>query len=95
LRETFRDSDIIARLGGDEFAVLAMGGGMVEEKAIRRRFEELLATHNEGSGNGYQLAISIGITMYNPSTPCTIEELLEQGDALMYECKRQKKQSRL
>jgi diguanylate cyclase (GGDEF)-like protein len=92
LRRTFRESDILARIGGDEFAVLALGEDKSEEGTIRSRFEEQLVAHNDSADRGYRLSISIGITVYDPSVPCSIEQLLDRGDALMYEQKRLQKQ---
>ena len=93
-RETFRVSDIIARFGGDEFAVLAMEGNEDGEKAIAKRFAEKLAAHNSREGRNYRLSVSIGVTIYDPSAPCSIEELQRRGDALMYAQKREMKRAR-
>lgn len=93
LRETFRDADIIARLGGDEFAVLAMVDWDGGAEAIERRFAEHLTASNRRPNRCYRLSVSIGIALYDPAAPCSIEELLERGDALMYEQKRAKRRS--
>ncbi len=92
LRNTFRKSDIIGRLGGDEFAVLLSdrpGANSVE--AVIERFEENIQAANGLSERTYTLSISIGVTRYDPKSPCTIEELMTRADTLMYENKKSKK----
>jgi diguanylate cyclase (GGDEF)-like protein/PAS domain S-box-containing protein len=93
LREIFRESDILARLGGDEFAVLAMGGAQEESEAIAARFAKQLAVHNYRANRTFQLSVSLGVVLYDPASPCSIEDLLARGDALMYEQKRKKKRA--
>ena len=88
LRATFREADLLARLGGDEFAVLAMNGNSGGGEVIARRFAEKIASFNRREGRSYRLSISIGVASYDPASPCSIEELLERGDALMYEQKQ-------
>jgi diguanylate cyclase (GGDEF)-like protein len=92
LRNTFRQSDIIGRLGGDEFAVLlADKQGTDSEDAVVERFEENIRTLNRQPDRRYQLSISVGVTRYDSRFPCSIEELMSRADALMYECKKRKK----
>jgi GGDEF domain-containing protein len=38
-----------------------------------------------------RLSMSIGVTQYDPKTPCPLEELIQRADALMYEEKRKKR----
>jgi two-component system cell cycle response regulator len=91
LQETFRESDILARVGGDEFAVLAVE--MAEDRAdiLTARLQRELAAHNARANRAYQLSLSVGITRYDPDSPCTIDELLARADGLMYEEKRRRK----
>src|SRR4030043_106228 len=49
--------------------------------------------HNAESNRSYKLSLSFGIAYYDPENPCSIDELLVQGDKLMYEQKRQKQKS--
>lgn len=93
LRETFRDSDIIARLGGDEFVMLVMdtnheGEG---ERVIVSRLEENLVRLNAAEDRRYRLSLSVGSATCEPISPCSIEELTERADAMMYVRKSAKK----
>lgn len=92
-RETFRESDIIARFGGDEFAVLVMETGGESEEAVTDRLTGNLATHNAWGDRPYPLSLSMGIARYDPAAPCSIEELLEEADSMMYRQKKAKKKS--
>jgi diguanylate cyclase (GGDEF)-like protein len=91
LRETFRGSDIIARMGGDEFVVLLQDAAQQSDESIVDRLEANLQVHNHTAGRPFQLALSLGIAHYDPARPCSLEELISQADALMYQQKQQRK----
>jgi diguanylate cyclase (GGDEF)-like protein/PAS domain S-box-containing protein len=91
LKETFRSSDVLGRLGGDEFTILAAvdpEGGV--EKLISR-LEQKFANYNSLNTSPYELSISIGVARLIPDTPESMEELMAQADAAMYQNKRNKK----
>lgn len=92
LREIFRESDIIARLGENEFVVLAVSSDHGGEEAIASGFEEGIARFNAGESGKYQLSLSFGIARFDPLAPCSIEELIEGADAMMYLRKGRKKE---
>ena len=93
LKATFRDSDIVARIGGDEFTVLPIGTSGDNIEKITGRLQKNLENHNETKGQRYTLSISFGIACYDPANPCSIDELLAQGDKMMYQQKKLKKQA--
>ena len=92
LRETFREADIVSRIGGDEFVVMPIGNSERETESVNLRLQNNLDSNNN-KRNKYTLSLSIGITHYDPEHPVTLEELLFQGDKLMYEQKLKKKKS--
>ncbi|HEX9078703.1 MAG TPA: diguanylate cyclase [Desulfuromonadaceae bacterium] len=94
LRDSFRASDIVARLGGDEFVVLSPEAAAQSEPLIAERLQRNLEAHNGAAGLPYELSVSLGVTVYAPETPCTLDELLERGDRLMYEQKQKRKLER-
>ncbi len=94
LRNSFRASDIVARLGGDEFVVLSPEATEQSELLIVERLQRNLDGHNREANRPYGLSVSFGITVYDPEAPCTLEELLERGDRLMYEQKQKRKLER-
>ncbi len=92
LKKFFRKADILSRLGGDEFAVLMVGKeDEVDERAIISRFQEHLEHINSQADRAYELWISTGAVRYVYDAPCSVEDLLAQADALMYEQKRKQK----
>jgi diguanylate cyclase (GGDEF)-like protein len=89
LKQTFRESDILARMGGDEFAVLAVDAAENPEIVLRRLAEQI-AVHNAAPDRLYEIAMSIGTTVYDPRTPCSLDDLLSRADTLMYEQKKRR-----
>jgi diguanylate cyclase (GGDEF)-like protein/PAS domain S-box-containing protein len=89
LRGTFRESDIIARIGGDEFVVLAMETAKTGAEKLEKRLQSILDTYNVKNPR-YELSLSSGIAYCAPECLCSVDELLIQGDQLMYEQKKSK-----
>lgn len=95
LRNTFRESDITARIGGDEFAVLLaddLKSGF--EETVTRHLEDNLRLYNEREGRPYYLSFSMGMSVYNPMSPCSLDDLLNRADALMYDNKKEHRAGR-
>jgi diguanylate cyclase (GGDEF)-like protein len=90
LKKSYRESDIIARIGGDEFVVLPVGFHNFDPGIIIKRFEENFAQLNSNNNGDYNVSISIGIAHYDPNKQCSIEELLDRADKLMYQDKKSK-----
>jgi two-component system cell cycle response regulator len=94
LRNNYRESDIIARIGGDEFVVVPVGTAGDDADKIIGRLHKAIEIRNSKRNLDYQLSMSAGVAFYDPAKPCSIDELLAQGDKSMYERKRCK-QTRL
>jgi diguanylate cyclase (GGDEF)-like protein/PAS domain S-box-containing protein len=92
LKKTFRSSDIIGRLGGDEFVVLAIDTADNANETILARLQDYLHIHNLYDNRPHRLSISIGMARFDPTNPCTLDELLEKGDKAMYVHKQSKRQ---
>jgi len=90
LREAFRETDILARLSGDEFVALLTGSKETHAESALDRFQRTMEEHNSYRGREFRLSVSIGIALYEPSAPCSIGDLLEKADKLMYESKKSK-----
>jgi diguanylate cyclase (GGDEF)-like protein len=88
LRGCFRGSDVIARLGGDEFVVLAPAVGRSDTAPLEARLRASVAAFNERAGRPYRVSMSIGCSIYEPSAPLGIEQLLAEADERMYARKR-------
>ena len=93
LQRTFRASDVLARLGGDEFAVLVMESWMKSAGKIKARLQRSLRGYNATAS--LPLSLSLGIARYDQEHQCSLEELLDQADAAMYEQKREKRKKQI
>ena len=90
-RETFRDSDIIARMGGDEFAVLLIDAQEKSFLAASERLQKCIGRYNARRDGSFRLSVSVGMAVFDPERPQTIDELLKLADDQMYEEKLRKK----
>lgn len=90
LRETFRESDILTRIGGDEFVVLATDASRGDMDVILDRLAKNVEKHNADMRRPYKLSISCGISYFDPDEPESLEGMISQADAAMYEQKRDK-----
>ncbi|HEY3232060.1 MAG TPA: diguanylate cyclase response regulator [Roseiflexaceae bacterium] len=90
LKAALRESDIIARIGGDEFTALAVEAAGDSAATICARLQTGLDDYNTNNDRGYRLTFSMGVARFDPSSPCSIEELITSADASMYEHKRSK-----
>lgn len=93
LQETFRESDIVARIGGDEFVVLAIETNGSPAEVLTARLRENLEACNAEADRRYQLSLSVGVAHYDPTRPCSLDDLLAGADRAMYEQKRSNEKS--
>ncbi|ARP97348.1 sensor domain-containing diguanylate cyclase [Bordetella genomosp. 13] len=94
LRSSLRNMDIIARLGGDEFVVLLVDALDSEVDGIVRRMRNALDERNHAMQRGYELRYSVGRAAYDAQRHATVQSLLADADASMYEQKRVGKAAR-
>jgi diguanylate cyclase (GGDEF)-like protein/PAS domain S-box-containing protein len=90
LRGAFRQSDIVARIGGDEFAVLMPDASAEDGNEILARLERNVAACNSDPTRQFDLSLSVGVSVYDPETPKTLEQLLSEADTAMYADKHAK-----
>jgi diguanylate cyclase (GGDEF)-like protein len=90
-RDTFRESDIIARMGGDEFAMILMRSPETGISAVRSRLQQRIDEYNARRDGALKLSVSLGIAIYEPDQLISVDELVREADARMYEEKQRKK----
>lgn len=93
LRGVFRSADVIARLGGDEFVVLATDALSSAAPAIGARIEEAVKLRS-ATPSAFELSLSVGVAVFDPAAPSTLDELLSQADAKMYAEKQRRRRGR-
>lgn len=91
MKSNFRDSDVVARLGGDEFVVLLTNTSKLQAEEFIARFDHSLKKYNQEEDRGYDIAFSHGVVEFSPEKHPAIEELLANGDSIMYEVKKAKR----
>lgn len=87
LKTTYRESDIVARIGGDEFVVMPVECSIDNISLVSARLQESLKNHKAVRSSNYRLSMSLGVSYFNPESPCSIDELLNHAEKLMYEQK--------
>ena len=91
MEHELRYSDIVARLGGDEFAALLSHSTKADGEALMARLQSSIAAINQQEGRGYVIAFSYGVVEYDRKKHDSIESLIAECDALMYEVKKAKR----
>ncbi len=86
LQAAFRESDIVARIGGDEFIVVADADARALS-AVNMRLDQELDRQASASGLRFPVSLTIGSAHSAPSHELSLDELVRQADASMYEGK--------
>ncbi|MBU1013566.1 MAG: GGDEF domain-containing protein [Bacteroidetes bacterium] len=89
-KNNLRKVDVISRLGGDEFALLLPETSYESSKIVISRFQKGLLS--EMRKKNWPITLSIGAVTCNNAN-ITADELLRIADKLMYEIKREGKNS--
>lgn len=88
--DSFRDCDVVGRLGGDEFvAMLSDTDGGKADIALAR-FATAIEKTNETLNKPYKIEYSAGVMHFQHDTDKSIEEMIQDTDAAMYEQKKGK-----
>jgi diguanylate cyclase (GGDEF)-like protein len=87
---SFRDCDLIGRLGGDEFIAMLSGADKGKAELALERFTIAIDKANETLNKPYKIEYSAGIRNFQHDTDRTIEEMIQDADAAMYEQKKNK-----
>ena len=64
----------------------------MDTRDIFDKFSSTLDAYNQNAEHGYNIRFSYGIVEYDPEKHATLEALLKEGDAVMYEQKKKKKE---
>lgn len=86
-----RSSDMVCRYGGDEFLVLFRNCGLNAAGASVARIQEGLVDLNRTAGRPYSISFSYGLVEIAPGRYPSVDDLINELDALMYEDKQKTK----
>lgn len=95
MRALCRESDVVARVGGDEFAAMLADTTREGAERVLVRFRALLEDMCLDQSLPYDIALSFGIVEFDPERHSNLAELMEEGDQLMYQQKKQAKSANI
>lgn len=84
LTQVCRQTDIAARIGGDEFALLLPNASRSDVAKILNRFAAMVEQANREQPLDYKIAYSHGVVHFDPDKHQQLDDLLAEGDQLMY-----------
>lgn len=93
-KSTLREVDIICRIGGDEFLLIFPDSSLDDVLLIKERINKRLKELNENLNKPYKIGFSIGLSVYDPANPLSMDELIRIADGKMYEEKKSKNKGR-
>lgn len=88
MRSVFRESDVIGRLGGDEFVVMLTDTSDEQITVTLERFKTGIDAMNKGINKPYLIEYSAGVASFSYDTEQSLEEMIAEADASMYEKKK-------
>ncbi len=88
LKSCIRSVDFVGRYGGDEFYIVLDISQRSELMIVVDRIQHKLEEYNTKHQLPYQLVISMGLDIYDPSSKMSVEEFQKHIDQLMYQNKR-------
>lgn len=83
-----RNHGFLARYVGDEFAVILERKSDTEIKNIVQEIKNSIKEFNSKNSRQYTLAVSIGYVKFESEEEMSIDKLIENADASMYEMKK-------
>ncbi|TWX65104.1 sensor domain-containing diguanylate cyclase [Colwellia sp. C1TZA3] len=88
--DSFRDCDVIGRLGGDEFVAMLSDSDKAKADIALERFSTAIQAENDRLNKPYKIKYSAGVRCFEHDTDKSIEAMIQDADAAMYEHKKGK-----
>lgn len=83
-----RPDDIVSRFGGDEFVVFLPRTTPAAVAKVEQRLRDTLHYKFDAEKTSFVVSASIGVSVWHQDAPGTLEQMLQQADAAMYQSKR-------
>lgn len=84
-----RETDLLARYGGEEFLLLLPGTPAAAAGTLAERLRQVIERHSVITPAGWvSYTVSLGVSGFDGAGGMTLEELMAQADAALYEAKR-------
>lgn len=83
-----RQSDSFARMGGDEFVGLLMNSDEKSALEIIERVRKDIQKYNSSPAKDFDIVFSEGVIQFNKDVHETLDDLIDEGDRLMYKMKK-------
>jgi len=93
LTGTFRDSDVIGRMGGDEFVVMMIDATESDLVSMQALLQSNVDAYNLQAMSDQTLSFSLGVIWVDVNSTKTMEALLSEADAAMYQHKKNRKRT--
>lgn len=90
MKKQFRVSDVYARVEADEFVILLNDTGTEYVEAVLNRFQDAVTAYNQDSESDFDLYYTSGFAVKNSEDDLTINDLIKEARALLYEKQQQK-----
>ena len=89
-----RKVDVVARYGGDEVAVLLPATQLESALALGERLRDVMARQKfEIGGRTIAMTVSVGVSVLDPSSPISPDQLISRADLALYAAKHRGKNS--
>lgn len=93
LKANCRKSDFVCRFGGDEFLLIGHVKNRADAEGIVQRMEDAVCRESRRQSCPYGLSLSAGCTVCAPGDEVTMDAVLNDADAKMYDAKRRKQEA--
>jgi len=85
--QMLRVLDVLARFGGEEFVILLPDTGLAEAKQVAERIRREIQKHRVKKLPAYTVSLGVSVTQGDAGQAASIEALLAEADARLYQAK--------
>ncbi|MDE6775215.1 MAG: GGDEF domain-containing protein, partial [Ruminococcus sp.] len=94
IKDCCKQGSICARFGGDEFVIFDTNANADSPELLAKKFNAKIESKNDIIRKPYRISASIGSYLTQVDETYTLYRIIKTADELMYEVKKNKKNSR-